>query len=66
MQARTFADAVPVTGLVMTKLDGTAKGGIVLAVRDAMTVPVKFIGTGRQWRTRAINPVAFAAELVEG
>ena len=45
-QARTFADVIPVTGLVMTKLDGTARGGIVLAVREALGVPVKFIGTG--------------------
>jgi len=45
-QARTFADAVPVTGLVVTKLDGTARGGVVLAVHEAIDVPVKFIGTG--------------------
>ena len=66
-QARTFSDAVPVTGLVMTKLDGTAKGGIVLAVRDALKVPVKFIGTGETMADiEPFNPVAFAAELVEG
>lgn len=45
-QARTFAAAVPLTGLVVTKLDGTAKGGIVVAVHEALDVPVKFIGTG--------------------
>ncbi len=45
-QARTFAAAVPVTGLVVTKLDGTAKGGVVVAVHEALDVPVKFIGTG--------------------
>jgi fused signal recognition particle receptor len=45
-QARTFADAVPVTGLVVTKLDGTAKGGIVVAVHEAIDVPVKFLGVG--------------------
>jgi fused signal recognition particle receptor len=66
-QARTFADAIPVTGLVMTKLDGTAKGGIVLAVREALKVPVKFIGTGEKMADiEPFNPVAFAAELVEG
>jgi len=66
-QARTFAAAIPVTGLVMTKLDGTAKGGIVLAVRDALQVPVKFIGTGETMADiEPFNPVAFAAELVEG
>lgn len=66
-QARTFADAVPVSGIVMTKLDGTARGGIVLAVRDALNVPVKFIGTGETIADiEPFNPVAFAAELVEG
>jgi fused signal recognition particle receptor len=45
-QARTFAAAIPLTGLVVTKLDGTAKGGVVVAVHEALNVPVKFIGTG--------------------
>ena len=67
VQARTFADAVPITGLVMTKLDGTAKGGIVVAVREALNVPVKFIGTGETMADlEPFNAVAFAAELVEG
>ena len=47
-QARTFAGAIPVTGLVVTKLDGTARGGVVLAVHEAIDVPVKFIGVGEQ------------------
>ena len=67
VQARTFGAAIPVTGLVMTKLDGTAKGGIVLAVREALGVPVKFIGTGETMADiEPFNPVAFARELVEG
>ncbi len=45
-QARQFSAAVPVTGLVVTKLDGTARGGVVVAVHEAIDVPVKFIGTG--------------------
>src|SRR5690242_21657662 len=45
-QARTFASAVPVTGLVVTKLDGTARGGIVVAVHEAIDVPVKFLSVG--------------------
>jgi fused signal recognition particle receptor len=45
-QARTFAAAVPLTGLVVTKLDGTARGGVVVAVHEALDIPVKFIGTG--------------------
>ncbi|HVD62358.1 MAG TPA: signal recognition particle-docking protein FtsY [Gemmatimonadaceae bacterium] len=67
MQAKTFAAAIPVTGLVMTKLDGTAKGGIVLAVREEIGVPVKFIGTGETMADiEPFNAVAFARELVEG
>jgi fused signal recognition particle receptor len=45
-QARQFDASVGVTGLVLTKLDGTAKGGIVLAVTREMRVPVRFIGVG--------------------
>ena len=45
-QAKTFAAAVPVTGLVVTKLDGTAKGGIVVAVHRAIDVPIKFLSVG--------------------
>ena len=46
-QAKIFAAAIPVTGLVVTKVDGTARGGIVVAVHEAIDAPVKFIGTGR-------------------
>ena len=45
-QARQFADAVDVTGIVLTKLDGTAKGGIVIAVQRELGVPVKLVGLG--------------------
>lgn len=45
-QAKTFTAAVPVTGLVVTKLDGTARGGIVVAVHEAIDVPVKFLSVG--------------------
>lgn len=45
-QARVFAASVPVTGLVLNKLDGSAKGGVVVAVHEAIDVPVKFVGTG--------------------
>ena len=48
VQARTFSAAVPVTGLVVTKVDGTARGGIVVAVHEALNVPVKFIGVGEK------------------
>lgn len=45
-QAKLFAQATPISGLVLTKLDGTAKGGIVAAVTEKLQVPVKFIGLG--------------------
>ncbi|HEX2069077.1 MAG TPA: signal recognition particle-docking protein FtsY [Actinomycetota bacterium] len=45
-QARGFMDAVDVTGLVLAKMDGTARGGVVLSVREELGVPVKMIGTG--------------------
>lgn len=47
-QARQFSAAVGVTGLVVTKLDGTAKGGIVFAIHRELNIPVKFIGVGEQ------------------
>ena len=45
-QAQVFADAVGLTGIVLTKLDGSAKGGIVVAVQRELGVPVKFVGLG--------------------
>jgi len=45
-QAKYFAEAVGVTGIILTKLDSTAKGGIVLAICDELKIPVKFVGTG--------------------
>jgi len=45
-QAKLFAQAVDVTGLFLAKLDGTAKGGVVVAIREALNIPVKFIGVG--------------------
>ncbi|SFC77488.1 signal recognition particle-docking protein FtsY [Bacillus sp. UNCCL81] len=48
VQAKTFSEATNVSGIVLTKLDGTAKGGIVLAIRNELKVPVKFVGLGEQ------------------
>jgi fused signal recognition particle receptor len=65
-QAKTFAEAINITGLVITKVDGTAKGGIVLAVHDALNVPVKFIGIGEKATDlEAFDPKAFAHEVLE-
>ncbi len=48
MQAAAFAESVPLTGVILTKLDGTAKGGIVCAVADTLKIPVKYVGVGEQ------------------
>ncbi|OAT73398.1 signal recognition particle-docking protein FtsY [Parageobacillus thermoglucosidasius] len=47
-QAKTFKEVTNVTGIVLTKLDGTAKGGIVLAIRNELHIPVKFVGLGEK------------------
>jgi len=47
-QAREFRNAAGITGIVLTKLDGTAKGGVVIAIREDLQIPVKFIGVGEQ------------------
>ena len=47
-QARLFSETAPISGIVLTKLDGTAKGGVVLAIKEELDVPVKFIGVGEQ------------------
>ena len=63
-QAEQFHKAVGVTGIFVTKLDGTAKGGALIAVRDVIGVPVKFVGTGEQIDDIAVfDPKAFAAAL---
>jgi len=65
-QARTFTEAVPITGLVVTKVDGTARGGIVVAIHEALDVPVKFLGTGEKvGDLEPFDAAAFAEELVE-
>ncbi|WP_077211494.1 signal recognition particle-docking protein FtsY [Bacillus dakarensis] len=48
IQAKTFKEATNVSGIVLTKLDGTAKGGIVLAIRNELHIPVKFVGLGEK------------------
>lgn len=48
MQTKTFKEATDVSGIVLTKLDGTAKGGIVIAIRHELGIPVKFVGLGEQ------------------
>ena len=47
-QAREFGDAMGVTGLVLTKLDGTARGGIVFSIAEELKLPIRYIGVGEQ------------------
>jgi fused signal recognition particle receptor len=64
-QARLFSEAVDVTGLVLTKLDGTAKGGIALAIAHDLGIPVKLIGVGEQLEDlRPFDATDFARALV--
>jgi fused signal recognition particle receptor len=64
-QAKMFAAAVPVSGLVVTKLDGTARGGVVVAVHEAIDVPVKFLGMGEDAADLVpFDPTEFARELL--
>ncbi|MBE7024862.1 MAG: signal recognition particle-docking protein FtsY [Ruminococcaceae bacterium] len=65
-QAELFDKAVPLTGLVLTKLDGTAKGGIVIAICTRLGIPVKFIGVGEGIDDlQAFSPAEFAAALFD-
>ena len=64
VQAREFAQAVDVTGVVLTKLDGTAKGGIVLAIQAELGIPVKVVGVGEGAADMVpFDPEEFAAAL---
>lgn len=64
-QAREFKEALPVTGLVLTKLDGTAKGGVVLGICDALRIPVRYVGVGeRAEDLHEFDPSAFVEALL--
>lgn len=65
MQAKTFAEAVGVTGIVLAKLDGTAKGGIAFAIAHELGIPVRFIGTGEKMEDLApFSPEDFVDSLL--
>ncbi len=65
-QARQFKEAAGITGIVLTKLDGTARGGVVLAIREDLQVPVKFVGVGEGIDDlQPFDPVQFADGLFE-
>ena len=64
-QAKIFAEAVQVTGIVLTKLDGSARGGIALAIEDSLDIPIKFVGTGESIQDLApFNPDEYIRGLI--
>jgi fused signal recognition particle receptor len=66
-QARQFNQAVGVTGLILTKLDGTARGGIVIAIANELRIPIRYVGVGESPEDFGeFDAEAFAAALVEG
>jgi fused signal recognition particle receptor len=66
-QAREFRDAAGVTGIALAKLDGTAKGGVVVAIREQLDVPVRYVGIGEKIDDlQDFDPKAFAESLVYG
>ena len=63
-QAKLFHETAPITGIILTKLDGTAKGGVVLAIQEELGIPVKMIGTGEGIDDlQPFDPEAFAKAL---
>jgi fused signal recognition particle receptor len=65
-QARIFTESAGVTGIVLTKLDGTAKGGIVVAIAQELRLPVKFVGVGEKLEDLLpFDSAAFAASLLD-
>lgn len=64
-QAKLFAESAPITGIVLTKLDGTAKGGVVIAIAAELGIPVKLIGVGEKMEDlQTFDPQAFAQALL--
>jgi fused signal recognition particle receptor len=65
-QAKEFHAAVPLTGLVVTKLDGTAKGGVVIPIKDELGIPIRYIGVGESWADlRPFNATEFVDALFD-
>jgi fused signal recognition particle receptor len=65
-QAKVFSEAVDVTGLIVTKMDGSAKGGIALAIEAELGIPIKFIGTGESIEDFApFEPALYIQSLLE-
>jgi fused signal recognition particle receptor len=65
-QARVFKEAADITGIVLTKLDGTAKGGVIISIQEELAVPVKYIGIGEEIEDlQVFDPASFARALLE-
>jgi fused signal recognition particle receptor len=66
-QARLFNEALTVDGLVMTKLDGTAKGGVLFNITDDLKLPIRFVGVGEKPEDlQEFNPETFVEALIPG
>lgn len=66
-QAKVFSQATKVSGLFLAKLDGSAKGGIVVGIRDELDIPVKFVGLGETIEAiEPFDPESFVEALFEG
>ena len=65
-QAKLFSEAAEISGIILTKLDGTAKGGIVIAISQEQQIPVKFVGVGEGLDDlQEFNPADFARAIFE-
>ena len=67
VQAQEFTKVTPISGLIVTKLDGTAKGGSMIGIRQKMNIPVKFIGLGEKLEDlQVFDPVKYVHAMFEG
>lgn len=67
VQAQEFTKVTPITGLIVTKLDGTAKGGSMIGIRRKLNIPVKYVGLGEQLEDlQAFDPVKYVHAMFEG
>ena len=66
-QAKLFQEAAGLTGIILTKLDGTARGGVVIGIKEELNIPIKYIGVGEQIDDlRPFNSKDFVDALFEG
>ena len=66
-QAKLFQEAAGLTGIILTKLDGTARGGVVIGIKEELNIPIKYIGVGEQIDDlRPFNSKDFVNALFEG